>query len=71
MTDEIDVVDRARVQALIDDARRSLKSAATIRGSHTRAKNAIDDASRQLNGLAAECEAALHELEAAVKEAAA
>jgi hypothetical protein len=31
---------------LIDQARRTLKTATTIRGSHTKAKKAIDDAGR-------------------------
>ena len=32
----------------IDQARRTLRTATTIRGSHTKAKKAIDDAGRQL-----------------------
>jgi hypothetical protein len=45
---ETDSVDQVRVAALLDDARCSLKTTAAIRGSHTKAKKAIDDAGRQL-----------------------
>jgi hypothetical protein len=51
------------VRALIEGARLSLKSVTTIKGSHTRAKKAIDDAGRQLGDLAAELTAVLDELE--------
>jgi hypothetical protein len=63
---ETDSVDAARVTALLDDARCSLKTAATIRGSHTKAKKAIDDAGRQLGELVGELAEALGALEEAV-----
>lgn len=56
-------IDLARISALIDQARRTLKTATAIRGSHTRAKKAIDDAGRQLDELSGEIDEALDLLE--------
>jgi hypothetical protein len=64
--DEPDAVDAARVSALVDDARRSLRAASAIRGSHTRARKAVDEAGRHLDGLVAEIQVALDELAACV-----
>ena len=51
------------MQSLIDAARRSLKTATTIKGSHTKAKTAIDQASGQLKGLVDELQDTLDALE--------
>ena len=58
-----DTIDATRVQSLIDSARRSLKTATTIKGSHTKAKTAIDQASGQLKGLVDELQDTLDALE--------
>ena len=62
-------LDTAHICELIDQARRALKTSTTIRGSHTKAKKAIDDAGRQLGGMIAELETALIDIEAEVKAA--
>lgn len=61
--DTTDELDLARINGLIDQARRTLKTAVTIRGSHTKAKKAIDDAGRQLGEMTSELEASLAEIE--------
>ena len=65
-TGESDAVDTARVLALIDGARCALKTAATIRGSHTKAKKAIDEAGRQVSEMVGDLCEALDKLERAV-----
>jgi hypothetical protein len=64
--DDPNTVDSARVAALVDEARRSLRTASAIRGSHTRAKKAVDEAGRHLDALVAEIEPTLDELAACV-----
>ena len=61
--EETDAIDVARIAGLIDQARRTLRTATTIRGSHTKAKKAIDDAGRQLGEMTSEIEEALELLE--------
>jgi hypothetical protein len=61
-TEESDSVDTERVVSLVDDALKALKTASVIRGSHTRAKKAIDEAGRQLDALVGEAEVAMAEL---------
>ena len=61
-----ETIDTARVAALVDEARRSLRTAAAIRGSHTRARKAVDEAGRHLDALVAEIEPTLDELAAFV-----
>jgi hypothetical protein len=59
-------VDIGRIQALIESARRSLKTARSVKGDHTRARTAIDQAGRHVDDLVAELEATLDELEEVV-----
>jgi hypothetical protein len=61
-----DGVDVDRLLVVIDSASRSLKTASAVRGSHTQAKKAIDQAGRQLDSLLADVQSALDELEALV-----
>lgn len=65
-SDEVDV---DRLLALIESASRGLRTASSIRGSHTQAKKAIDQAGRQLEGLLTDIQAALDELQLVVSEA--
>lgn len=62
----VEGIDTARIAALIDQARLALRTATAIRGSHTKAKRAIDDAGRQLDTIVFDVEAALDELQAEV-----
>lgn len=62
-TDEVEV---DRLLAVIESACRGLKTASAVRGSHTQAKKAIDQAGRQLDALLADVQAALDELESAL-----
>ena len=57
-----DGLDTARLTDLIDDARRSLKTIATVRGCNTKAKHALDDASGHLDTLDADLQRVLNEL---------
>jgi hypothetical protein len=61
-TDGPETIDAPRVAALIDEARRSLRTASAIRGSHTRARKAVDEAGRQLDTLVGEIDPTLDEL---------
>jgi hypothetical protein len=61
-----DAIDVDRVMSLVDQARRTLRTTTTIRGHHTKAKKAIDDAGRQLSEMTSEIEEALAEVEDAV-----
>lgn len=63
-------VDLAKVTSLIDDARRSLKTASAIKGSNTRAKKAVDEAGRHLDALISELSGALDELALCVADGA-
>lgn len=65
-TDEVDV---DRLLTVIEGATRSLRTASTVRGSHTQAKKAIDQAGRQLDALLTDVQAALDELESALVDA--
>jgi hypothetical protein len=58
-----DDVDVDRLLALIESACRGLKTASTVRGSHTQAKKAIDQAGRQLDLLLVDVQAALDEIQ--------
>jgi hypothetical protein len=58
-----DELDTGRVAAIVDGARRGLRAASSVRGSHTQAKKAIDQAGRQLDALLADVESALDELQ--------
>jgi len=62
LVEDGETVDTARISALLDDALRSLRTASSIRGSHTRAKKAVDEAGRHLDSLVAEVGASLDEL---------
>lgn len=64
-----DEVDADRLLALIESASRGLRTASSIRGSHTQAKKAIDQAGRQLDALLTDIQAALDELQLVVSEA--
>lgn len=64
-----DEVDVDRLLALIESASRGLRTASSIRGSHTQAKKAIDQAGRQLDALLTDIQAALDELQLVVSEA--
>ena len=55
-------IDRERIGHLIDSARLAVERATTIRGSHTRAKRAIDQAGLQLDELAESVSQAVSEL---------
>jgi hypothetical protein len=59
-----DGVDVDHLLAVIEGATRSLKTASAVRGSHTQAKKAIDQAGRQLDALLTDVQSALDELEA-------
>jgi hypothetical protein len=59
-------VDADRLLAVIESASRGLKTASAVRGSHTQAKKAIDQAGRQLDTLLADVQAALDELQSAL-----
>lgn len=61
--EDIETIDRARVGSLIDAARLTLKTAATIKSSNTKAKNAIDDATAHLEKLVREVGDTLDSLE--------
>lgn len=65
-----DTLDLARVGSLIEEARRSLKTASAIRGSNTRAKKAVDEAGRHLDAMVAELSGALDELAVCVADGA-
>lgn len=62
-TEDVDV---DRLLAVIESACRGLKTASAVRGSHTQAKKAIDQAGRQLDALLADVQAALDELQLAL-----
>ena len=62
-----DGVDVDRLLAVIEGATRRLKTASAVRGSHTQAKKAIDQAGRQLDSLLADVQSALDELESALR----
>lgn len=61
-----DTVDVERMLAVIERAARSLRTASAVRGSHTQAKKAIDQAGRQLDSLLADVQSSLDELESAL-----
>lgn len=61
-----DGVDVERMLAVIESTARSLKTASAVRGSHTQARKAIDQAGRQLDSLLADVQSALDELESAL-----
>lgn len=63
-----DEVDIDRLLSVIESASRGLRTASSIRGSHTQAKKAIDQAGRQLDTLVADTQAALDELQLVVCE---
>jgi hypothetical protein len=63
---EAETIDTARVLALIEEARCTLNTATVIRGSHTRAKTAIDHAGQQVNELVAVVAEALDAIETEV-----
>jgi hypothetical protein len=65
-----DQLDSERVRTLIEGAHLALKSATTIKGSHTKARKAIDDAGRQLVELVGDLSSFLDELEGEVVGAA-
>lgn len=58
-----DAFDAGRVRTLIESTHLALKTATTIKGSHTKAKKAIDDAGRQLVELVDDLNSFLDELE--------
>jgi hypothetical protein len=58
-----DDVDVDRLLVVVESACRGLKTASAVRGSHTQAKKAIDQAGRQLDALLADVQAALDELQ--------
>jgi len=58
-----ETIDPARVQSLIDAARLSLKTATAIKGDHTKARTAIDHASRHLDDLVGDLKGVLDQLE--------
>ncbi len=58
-----DTIDEARVQSLIDAARLTLKTATAIKGDHTKARTAIDQASGHLVALVNDLKATLDQLE--------
>jgi hypothetical protein len=60
VTEEIDL---DRLAAVIQSANRGLKTAASVRSSHTQAKKAIDQAGRQFDALLGDVQSALDELE--------
>lgn len=55
-------VDVMRVEALIDAARLSLKTAKTIKADHTKARHAIDEGGRHLDALVCDLNARLDEI---------
>jgi hypothetical protein len=63
-------LDLARIGRLIDDARRAIERAATVKSCHTRAKNAIEQAGEQVRSLVNEVEQALDALAEELAEAA-
>ena len=63
---ECDAIDAAKVQSLIDSARLALKTATAIKGDHTKAKTAIEHASRHVDELVADVKATLEQLEAEI-----
>lgn len=65
-----DGIDARRIEALIDDAARSLKRVTTIRRAHTAAKNHIDAAGSELGTLEQELKSVLDELAAQLEAAA-
>jgi hypothetical protein len=65
-----DAVDLARVESLLDDARRALQRATQMKKCHTTARKSIDEATAQVEGLVAEVTAALDDLCAEVGKAA-
>lgn len=65
-----DAVDLARVESLLDDARRALQRATQMKKCHTTARKSIEEATAQVEGLVAEVSAALDDLCAEVGKAA-
>jgi hypothetical protein len=65
-SDDPSSLDPERIAGLVDAGLKSLKTASAIRGSHTRAKKAVDEAGRHLDVLIGEAEATLGELAACV-----
>ncbi len=61
-----DTIDPARVQSLIEAARLSLRTATAIKGDHTKARTAIDQASSHLVGLVDDLKGTLDQLEAEI-----
>ena len=60
---ESETIAAVRVQTLIDSARLALRTATAIKGDHTKARTAIDHATRHLDGLVGDLTAALDQLE--------
>lgn len=61
-------LDLERLHAVLEGARRGLRSASAVRSSHTQAKKAIEQAGRQFDALLADVETALDELQMLVSE---
>lgn len=68
-TSQGDDLDVERVQRLIDDAARAVERSKAIRGAHTKARNAIDQAAQQVDDLEHEVTQALRALTAEVDSA--
>lgn len=60
-------IDTGRVRALMDSARLTLKTATTIKGGHTKAKTAIDQASAHLDNLVCDLADTLDQIEAEIR----
>jgi hypothetical protein len=67
--DGSETIDTARVQALINAARLSLKTTTAIKGDHTKARTAIDQASGHLLGLVNDLNGTLDALEVEISTA--
>jgi len=65
-TEGSETIDVARIQSLLDAARLALKTAIAVKGDHTKAKTAIDHASRHLDDLVDELRVTLDQLEEAI-----
>lgn len=66
ITEPCETIDAARVQSLLEAARRSLGAVTSIKGDHTKAKKSIDQASQHLDMLVAELKVTLDQLDAEV-----
>jgi len=62
-----DALDTDRVARLIDEANRSVERASSIRGCHTKARKALDQAGTHLDDMAEDVRAALDELALAIR----